>query len=52
MKRAGLMTDKDFLESLARAFQSYQRVPGRRVMTAEEASFDTWIKYYRQDETR
>lgn len=50
MKRAGLMTDKDFLESLARAFQSYQRVPGRRVMTAEEASFDTWIKYYRQDE--
>jgi predicted metalloprotease with PDZ domain len=50
MKRAGLITDKEFLESLARALQSYQRVPGRRVMTAEEASFDTWIKYYRQDE--
>jgi predicted metalloprotease with PDZ domain len=50
MKRAGLITDKEFLETIAKAFQSYQRVPGRRVMNAEEASFDTWIKYYRQDE--
>ncbi|HET6671492.1 MAG TPA: PDZ domain-containing protein [Pyrinomonadaceae bacterium] len=50
MRRAGLITDKEFLETIAKAFQSYQRVPGRRVMNAEEASFDTWIKYYRQDE--
>jgi len=50
LRRAGLMSEKDYLASLARAFQSFQRVPGRRVMSAEEASFDTWIKYYRQDE--
>ncbi len=50
LRRAGLITDKEFLTSIAREFQSYQRVPGRRVMNAEEASFDTWIKYYRQDE--
>lgn len=50
LRRAGLISDKEFLSSTARAFQSYQRVPGRRVMNAEEASFDTWIKYYRQDE--
>src|SRR5687767_13518780 len=50
LRRAGLINEKDFLAETARAFQSFQRVPGRRVMTAEEASFDTWIKYYRQDE--
>jgi predicted metalloprotease with PDZ domain len=50
LRRAGLMSEKDYLASLARAFQSFQKVPGRRVMSAEEASFDTWIKYYRQDE--
>ena len=50
LRRAGLLSEKDFLTATARAFQSYQKIPGRRVMTAEEASFDTWIKYYRQDE--
>lgn len=50
LRRAGLLSDKEFLAETAKAFQSFQRVPGRRVMTAEEASFDTWIKYYRQDE--
>lgn len=50
IRRAGLMSEKDYLASLARAFQSFQKVPGRRVMTAEEASYDSWIKYYRQDE--
>lgn len=50
IRRAGLMSEKDYLASLARAFQNFQRVPGRRVMTAEEASYDSWIKYYRQDE--
>ena len=50
LRRAGLLSEKDFLNETARAFQSFQRVQGRRVMSAEEASFDTWIKYYRQDE--
>ncbi|MGI8919264.1 MAG: M61 family metallopeptidase [Pyrinomonadaceae bacterium] len=50
LRRAGLISAKDFLAETAKAFQNFQRVPGRKVMTAEEASFDTWIKYYRQDE--
>lgn len=50
LRRAGLVTDKEFLADAARAFQSLQRTPGRGVMSAEEASFDSWIKYYRQDE--
>jgi predicted metalloprotease with PDZ domain len=50
LRRAGIITDKEFLATAAKSFQDLQKIPGRRVMSAEEASFDTWIKYYRQDE--
>ncbi|HEY3037160.1 MAG TPA: PDZ domain-containing protein [Pyrinomonadaceae bacterium] len=50
LRRAGLISDKEFLKENARAFQNLQNTPGRLVMSAEESSFDTWIKYYRQDE--
>src|SRR6266850_1107818 len=50
LRRAGVVSDKDFLMENARAFQLLQNTPGRLVMSAEEASFDAWIKYYRQDE--
>ena len=50
LRRAGLFTEQDFLKEQARAFQALQNVPGRLVMSVEDASFDTWIKYYRQDE--
>lgn len=50
LRRAGLISDKEFLKENARAFQALQNVPGRLVMSAEDASFDSWVKYYRQDE--
>lgn len=50
LRRAGLITEQDFLKENAKAFQALQATPGRLVMSAEESSFDTWIKYYRQDE--
>jgi predicted metalloprotease with PDZ domain len=50
LRRAGLVSDKDFLAATARAIQGVQETPGRLVQSAEESSFDTWIKYYRQDE--
>jgi predicted metalloprotease with PDZ domain len=50
LRRAGLISDKEFLTSAAKSFQSLQQTPGRLVQSVEEASFDTWIKYYRQDE--
>jgi len=50
LRRAGLITDREFLEEKASAFQDLQDTPGRLVQSAEESSFDTWIKYYRQDE--
>ena len=50
LRRAGLISEKEFLKENATAFQTLQEKPGRLVMSVEEASFDTWIKYYRQDE--
>ena len=35
---------------MASAFQSLQGRPGRFETSLEDASFDAWIKYYRQDE--
>jgi predicted metalloprotease with PDZ domain len=48
--RSGLVTERDYLELLGRALTSLARTPGRFVQTLAEASFDAWIKYYRQDE--
>src|SRR5258705_7935818 len=50
LKRAGLVTDQEFLAATARAFETLQNTPGRLVQSVEESSFDSWIKYYRQDE--
>ena len=50
LRRAGLISEKEFLTENAKAFQTLQNTPGRLVMSVEESSFDTWIKYYRQDE--
>jgi predicted metalloprotease with PDZ domain len=30
--------------------EDFQNTPGREIMSAEEASFDAWIKFYRPDE--
>jgi predicted metalloprotease with PDZ domain len=49
-RRAGLMTDKQYLEAFARSVQGLQNTPGRMEQSAEESSFDAWIKYYRPDE--
>ncbi len=50
LRRAGLISDKEYLEGLAKAIQKLQNTPGRLQMSLEEASFDAWIKYYRPDE--
>lgn len=50
LRRAGLISDSEFLAATARAMQALQDTPGRLEQSAEESSFDSWIKYYRQDE--
>lgn len=50
LRRAGLISDKEFLDEKASTISQLQRQPGRFETSLEEASFDAWIKYYRQDE--
>ncbi len=50
VRRAGLTSDKDYLDGLARRIQNFQNTPGRLQMSAEDASFNSWIKEYRPDE--
>ena len=50
LRRAGLITDKEFLDGKASMIEALQARPGRFETSLEEASMDAWIKYYRQDE--
>ena len=50
LRRAGLISESEFLSATARSIQNLQNTPGRLVQSAEESSYDAWIKYYRQDE--
>ena len=48
--RAGLMTPETFLKINADAMKALTDVPGRRVHSLEDASFNAWVKLYRPDE--
>jgi len=55
--RAGLTSRAEYLgtgsettNSLSALINSLQNTPGRLVQSAERASFDAWIKYYRPDD--
>ena len=48
--RIGLTSSGEHLDALSNQIESLQATPGRLVQSVEEASFDAWIKYYRQDE--
>jgi predicted metalloprotease with PDZ domain len=50
LTRAGLISESQYLDILARNITTLLRTPGRMRQTVEEASFDAWIKYYRPDE--
>jgi predicted metalloprotease with PDZ domain len=50
VRRAGLSTRDEYLEALSNQIEALQTTPGRLVQSAEDASFDAWIKQYRPDE--
>ena len=50
LRRAGLIDDANYLKLLAKATNQVLQTPGRSVQTVAQASFDAWVKYYRQDE--
>lgn len=50
VRRAGLSSATEYLESLSEAIRVLQTTPGRLAQSVEQASFDAWIKLYRPDE--
>jgi predicted metalloprotease with PDZ domain len=50
LRRAGLIDDATYLKLLGKTIQAVAQTPGRHVQTVAQASFDAWVKYYRQDE--
>jgi predicted metalloprotease with PDZ domain len=48
--RAGISTREEHLAALSETVASLQTTPGRLVQSAEMASYDAWIKFYRPDE--
>ncbi|MBC7468882.1 MAG: M61 family metallopeptidase, partial [Ramlibacter sp.] len=50
LRRAGLIDDTTYLRLLNKTINQVLQTPGREVQAAAQASFDAWVKYYRQDE--
>ncbi|HVO30296.1 MAG TPA: PDZ domain-containing protein [bacterium] len=48
--RAGLISRERLLAIWGEEITALLRTPGRKVQSLAESSFDSWIKYYRQDE--
>ncbi len=48
--RAGLSTRGEYLRQLGKQIEALETAPGRHVQSLADASFDTWIKFYRRDE--
>lgn len=50
LARSAVVTSDQYLEMLGRSLTRVYRSRGRRLQSLEDASFDAWIKFYRQDE--
>ena len=50
LRRAKLMDNAAYLKALSKTINQVNQTPGRLVQTVAQASFDAWVKYYRQDE--
>lgn len=50
LRRAGLLDNAQYLKLITRTINQVLQTPGRHVQSVAEASFDAWVKYYRQDE--
>ena len=50
LRRAGLIDDVTYLKLLTKTCNQVLQTPGRELQSVAQASFDAWVKYYRQDE--
>jgi len=48
--RTGLIDAGRYLKLVARTVSGVLALPGRKVQSVAQSSFDTWVKYYRADE--
>jgi predicted metalloprotease with PDZ domain len=50
LRRAQLIDDTTYLKLLNKTINQVAQTPGRKLQSVAQASFDAWVKYYRQDE--
>ena len=50
LHRTGLIDTPAYFKLLAKTINQVLQTPGRKVQSVAQASFDAWVKYYRQDE--
>ena len=50
LRRAALIDDAVYVRLLNKTINQVLQAPGRKVQSVAQASFDAWVKYYRQDE--
>ena len=50
LRRAGLLDNAGYLRLLNKTINQVMQTPGRLLQSVAQASFDAWVKYYRQDE--
>ena len=50
LRRAGLIDEATYVRLLNKTINQVLQTPGREVQSVAQASFDAWVKYYRQDE--
>jgi predicted metalloprotease with PDZ domain len=50
LRRAGLLDNAGYLKLLNKTINQVTQTPGTLVQSVAQASFDAWVKYYRQDE--
>ena len=50
LRRAGLLDNAGYFKLINKTINQVLQTPGASVQSAAQASFDAWVKYYRQDE--
>jgi predicted metalloprotease with PDZ domain len=50
LRRAKRIDNATYLKLLTKTINQVNQTPGRLVQSVAQASFDAWVKYYRQDE--
>ena len=50
LRRAGLIDEATYVRLVNKTVNQVLQAPGREVQAVAQASYDAWVKYYRQDE--